>query len=629
MKFCAIDLETMPIGAYPDNWPLPVYAGFAFSYEVAGAEKTGDYWCTCLNIQANRESANLVFTDILNILMQDKILLVFYNQEFDLGVIERHILKKPLQYDRIFDTQIMSFLLDPYGRHSLANDCEAMGIKVNDKYEIIDWLVQNVPELKRSRKQAGAHIYKAPHTMIAQRVKADTVLTAQLLVAQQAESDFSELLKVYKLMADAARLCSKLTHTGISIDSSALQQQKIGCISVLAQIDDKLAIDYGCEATTGNAFQDYLILTFDTSNAIYSDKSKKIATSIEELNKWIEDKTFIKLLYLQTTLRYILNNFIKGFESRLKNGKIHATWYHLKNYDEYANNGATSGRLSSSPNMQNVVTQKKFGGKWSLLFKEKPATEISSVIPNVRSLVIVKEGCILVSFDYSQQELRILANFISTLAGDDTLLNAYKVGGFDLHKYMEGLIATTLDTIGYAGDYRHVAKTTGFLVLYGGGASLVSENLGCTLEHAKIIKSAYIAALPGFTKLLDYIKVSSAQNGALRTLGGRLYYEKPPRYVDGELHTYGYTRLNHLIQPSAADILKKAMVEVDRLNLHDVEINATVHDQLILSMPNDETLHGNIIQVSHTMMNCCFGVHIPVDVAVGSSYGSLTAYKEV
>ena len=224
-----------------------------------------------------------------------------------------------------------------------------------------------------------------------------------------------------------------------------------------------------------------------------------------------------------------------------------------------------TGRLSSSePNLQNIPIRGEFG-------------------PRMRSCFVAEEGNRLVAADYSQIELRILAHF----SGDPTLIEAF-TGGEDIHAKTAGLILEK-GTDEISTDERRQAKTINFGLIYGMGPQKLARETGITVREAKEFIRIYFSKLEGVSGLFEHIQKGARENGYVTTLFGRRRL-LPDINSRNENLAQQSRRLaiNTVIQGSAADIIKKAMLlaaDDEELARLDARLILQVHDELLAEVP--------------------------------------------
>lgn len=267
---------------------------------------------------------------------------------------------------------------------------------------------------------------------------------------------------------------------------------------------------------------------------------------------------------IATCLRTFLQPWLVQYE---KHGRLYMKWNQIRNYSD---TGARTGRISSSPNLQNVPVE------WEGLKKQLEDIEYpfdASTFPQVRKYIIPDPGKIFVGRDYSGQELRLLAHFTS-----GKLLEALKQDPFaDLHQ-----IAAQL-----AGISRREAKTLAFAILYGAGVGRISESLKMTVTEATRVKNGYLAALPEIKEFTRSIQSGGRIGVAVKTLGGRDYFPQKPSLIKGVFRSFEYKLVNYLIQGSAADQTKQAMINYAQ-STSSGELVLSVHDQLVIQCPTDD-----------------------------------------
>ncbi|ACU91200.1 DNA polymerase I [Desulfomicrobium baculatum] len=237
-----------------------------------------------------------------------------------------------------------------------------------------------------------------------------------------------------------------------------------------------------------------------------------------------------------------------------KNGRIHTTFNQL---------ATATGRLSSSnPNLQNIPIRGALG-------------------PRMRSCFVASPGNRLVAADYSQIELRVLAH----MSGDQTLTEAFAAGD-DIHARTAGIL---FDTTEVSADERRKAKTINFGLLYGMGPQKLGRELGISLKEAKEFIAVYFSKLSRVREFYEEIEAGAKSLGYVTTLAGRR--RMLPEINSRNTNMAQQARrmaINTVVQGSAADIIKKAMLEVDKSPVIG-ELGASlilqIHDELLLEAP--------------------------------------------
>lgn len=237
--------------------------------------------------------------------------------------------------------------------------------------------------------------------------------------------------------------------------------------------------------------------------------------------------------------------------------------------------GTRTGRFSySDPNLQNM-----------------PKEENSTDPYVIRGCFMPRPGRTYVSFDYSQMEYKMAVAYANQ---KDVIEQIQK--GADFHK-------ATADLVGIP---RSQAKTLNFAVLYGAGIDKIATMLRCTKEEANRLKIKYYMALPKVEQLIDQVIATGRGRGYVKNwMGRRLYADKE----------FCYALPNHLIQSGGADVVKKAMVQIDR-EFPQLMMVLQVHDQLVFELTDEEMVHvPRIKEIMETAFPPMNGVSLTVDVS--------------
>ena len=278
-------------------------------------------------------------------------------------------------------------------------------------------------------------------------------------------------------------------------------------------------------------------------------------------------------------------------------GRIHTTF----------NQKATAtGRLSSSnPNLQNIPVRGPLGKR-------------------MRSCFIAGPGRLLVSADYSQVELRVLAH----VSQDPALLEAFR-NGEDIHARTAALVYD-LPPDQVNPDQRRNAKTINFGLIYGMGAQKLAQELKISTTQAKDFIARYFERLQGLKEFYEGVEASARKHGFVTTLGGRRRLLPDINSASGQAAALARRQaINTVIQGSAADIIKLAMLAVardERLRELDARLLLQVHDELLLEVPADAAEEAGAL-VARLMQDVCpagkeLSVPLLVDWGTGHDWGA-------
>ncbi|MBO42383.1 MAG: DNA polymerase I [Rhodospirillaceae bacterium] len=274
----------------------------------------------------------------------------------------------------------------------------------------------------------------------------------------------------------------------------------------------------------------------------------------------------------------------------LETGRIHTS---------YSMAGAQTGRLSSTdPNLQNIPIRTEEGRK-------------------IRQAFVPKEGCKLISLDYSQIELRVVAH----MAGIDALIQAFHDGA-DIHAITASQVFD-VPIERMEPMVRRKAKAINFGIIYGISAFGLARQLGIEQKEAKVYIEAYFERYPGIKDYMERLKAECRKSGMVETLFGRRIHL--PGINDKNHMTRNYAErqaINAPVQGTAADIIKRAMIRVPQAlqkKKLKAEMLLQVHDELLFEAPVLE-VDGVIEIISQVMENAvgpAVSLSVPLDVEVG------------
>lgn len=290
-------------------------------------------------------------------------------------------------------------------------------------------------------------------------------------------------------------------------------------------------------------------------------------------------------------LRKLLSTYIEPIPSYVSetDGRVHTTFNQML---------TSTGRLSSSnPNLQNIPVRTEQG------------REIR------KAFVAGKPGYVMMSADYSQIELRIMAH----LCADKHMREAFSAGT-DVHSATAAKIFG-IPVAEVTPDQRRIAKTANFGIMYGISAFGLAQRLGCTRQEAKRIIEDYFASFPSIRAFIDDTLSFARENGYVETVFGRRRYTPDVAAHNAQVRSFAERNaVNAPIQGTAADIIKLAMIGVDR-RLREEGLKARmvlqIHDELLLEVPEEE-----ITRVKEILVKEMEGVvELSVPLTVECNYG--------
>lgn len=312
------------------------------------------------------------------------------------------------------------------------------------------------------------------------------------------------------------------------------------------------------------------------------------STAIDVLEKIKDKHPIINLIIEHRNLTKLHSTYIEGLiNSIMPDNKVHTI---------YTQALTRTGRLSSiEPNLQNIPVRDEYGKL-------------------IRKAFIPSPNSIIVSADYSQIELRILAS----IADVEALKQAFKEGK-DIHsKTASDIFGVPVDMV--TKNMRRIAKAVNFGIVYGISGFGLSENIGVSTKEAKEFINNYLETYPGIKKYMDDTIARAKEVGYVRTLFNR-------KRIIPELKNKNYMirnageriALNTPIQGTSADIIKKAMIEVDKKfkkNNIKSKMILQVHDELIFDTLKEEK--EKVCEIIESVMDADYNINVPLEIDIES-----------
>jgi len=519
---------------------------------------------------------------------------IFHNALYDVGWLRR---EGVTLNGKIQDTVIAAPLIDENRRQYSLN---SLGLDYCKE-------IKDETLLTEAAKSYGvdpkAEMYKLPAKFVGEYAEQDAVLTLKLWDKLKKLLEIQKLEPIYELESSLIPLLVEMRWRGVRVDVNKaeetvakLKQQEKDCIK---QIKYKYGVDVDVWASASVA------KAFDKAGLTYPRTQKTNAPSFT--GKWLEglDHGLPKLVVEARKLQKIRSAFIENMIlEHSHNGRIHGQMHPLRG----DSGGTVSGRFSySTPNLQQVPARDPILG------------------PLVRGLFLPEEDHVWGAYDYSQQEPRLTVHYASTmnLPGSDEAVSAYRHDDADFHQIVADM----------AGIARKDAKVINLSLSYGMGKNKLIQALGINELEAEALFNNYHSKVP-FIKELTLSCSRRAENvGEITTLLGRkcrfdMYEARnektQPLPMDKAIEEYGqnirraftYRAFNRLIQGSAADMTKQAMLDLWK---EGIVPHIQVHDELDISVKNKEESR-KIVEIMET----CVDLNVPskVDAEIGDTWGT-------
>jgi DNA polymerase-1 len=451
------------------------------------------------------------------------------------------------------DPMLASYLINPDDK----NDLPALSSKYLDRG------LKTLAEATGVTKKPDPALM-APTDLLKHSVKnAAATLELQRKLEGELKKDPALEELFYLVELPLSEVLRRVEEAGVLLDPKVLREVSDGFAKSLAERAQIIYRQAGREFNLGSPKQTADVLFEDLKIPTIKKTAKKTfySTDNEVLTELALIYPIARDILIHRELSKLKNTYADKLPLSISpiTKRVHTTYNQAL---------AVTGRLSSSePNLQNIPTKSEEGRR-------------------IRAAFMAAPGHYLVSADYSQIELRIMAHF----SHDRTLLDAF-LNDEDIHAQTAAQIFG-LRHGAVTQDARRQAKTINFGVIYGQGAFGLSRALNITFQEANNFINRYFERFPGVRKYMDTTRWDAKKNGFVTTWYGR------KRYLPGLKSSHGPTKresermaINTPIQGTAADVIKMAMIQVDRA-LADQKLKARViiqvHDELVLEVPQDE-----------------------------------------
>jgi DNA polymerase-1 len=478
-----------------------------------------------------------------------------------------------------FDARVASFLLDPERAHDLASLArDALGIAL--------------PPLAApaaARGKPAPDLSAAPPELMGPAAAAHAAALILLQDALRAQLEARDQWQLYRdLERPLISVLLDMERAGIAVDRPMLEEMGARAAGDLARLEQELFAMAGGPLNLQSGPQLSQVL-FEKLQLKAGRRTKTgFSTDQAVLEDLAREHPFPARLLEYRALAKLKSTYLDALPLAIdaRDGRVHTT------YDQA---GAATGRLAShDPNLQNIPMRTEQGRA-------------------IRRAFMAPPGAVLVSADYSQIELRVMAH----LSGDPQLSEAF-ASGEDVHA------STARRVFKVTGDLdpalRSRAKIVNFGVMYGMGPRSLSQQMGLSLAEAQEFIRRYFETFASVRTFLDRTLEEGRRRGYVATvLGRRRYLPELASAHGGERSIAERAAINAPIQGSAADIVKLAMVKVHHAlkGTHpSARLLLQVHDELLFECPEREA--EAVSETVRAAMESCFPLRVPLQVSVGS-----------
>ena len=481
-----------------------------------------------------------------------------------------------------FDTMIASYLLNPSVRgHSLDKIAmDLFGYKTISYEEITG----------KGKNQINFQDVPISQAKDYACEDADITFMAYLEFKKQIkDKGFLNLMETIEV--PLIRILADMEIQGIKVDRDALKKLSITFDIELKNLEKEIYLLAGEEFNI-NSSQQLGVILFEKLKLKTQKKTKKktgYSTDVEVLTKLAPTHELPEKLLRYRTLGKLKSTYVDSLQKLInkESGRIHTSFNQTI---------TVTGRLSSSkPNLQNIPIRKKEGKK-------------------IREAFIPKDGHTLISADYSQIELRILAH----CAEDKILIEAFN-NGEDIHTRTALEIFQVLPQF-VTEDLRSQAKTINFGIVYGMSAFRLANDLSISRKMAQAYIDNYFKRYCGVKEFIDTTIEDTKKTGEVQTIFGRKRRLDDINSSNANIRNFAQrAAVNTPIQGSAADLIKLAMIKMDaalRKNRLASKMLLSVHDEIIFETPFEEK--DQLIELAKSVMEHVHPLKVPLEVNFGS-----------
>ncbi|SET44458.1 DNA polymerase I [Oceanobacillus limi] len=481
-----------------------------------------------------------------------------------------------------FDMLLASYLLNPSENN---HDIPAIGHRMGKRGVLVDEEVYG----------KGAKMKVPEQSIFAEHVVRKTALLFELQDEMENQLENNEQASLLKeLEMPLAIILGEMEHTGVLVNTDRLEKMRIELKERLDELEKDI-YEIAGEAFNLNSPKQLGPILFEKLKLPVIKKTKTgYSTAADVLEKLEHEHEIIPKILLYRQLGKLQSTYIEGLLKVVdkKTSKIHTRF----------NQALTqTGRLSSiDPNLQNIPIRLEEGRKIRQAF------------------VPVKEDWLMFAADYSQIELRVLAH----IANDEKLITAFQ-NDIDIHT-QTAMDVFHVEREQVTDNMRRQAKAVNFGIVYGISDYGLSQNLGISRKEAKQFIDRYFESYPGVKQYMDDIVQEAKHKGFVTTLMNRRRYLPDITSRNFNVRSFAErTAMNTPIQGTAADIIKKAMLDLHEKLLEEklqARILLQVHDELIIEAPKEEL--SALQEVVPEMMENTVDLKVPlkVDYAYGTSW---------
>ncbi|MEG0948005.1 MAG: DNA polymerase I [Bacteroidales bacterium] len=501
-------------------------------------------------VPEDRAEAEKLVAQFKEAFEDEAILKIGQNIKYDYIMLKRYGVEVK---GKMFDTMLAHYLIQPEQRHGMDYLAE-----VYLKYQTI-----HIEELiGKGKGQLSMRQVALPAICEYACEDADVTLKLKNILEKELQKEGFEHL-FYEIEMPLVKVLAEIEMAGVKIDKAALKETSVILTKKMQEIEQQVFEAAGMEFNVGSpkAVGEVLFDHLKLDEKAKKTKTGQYSTSEDVLEKLTDKHPVVGLILEHRGLKKLLSTYVDSLPTLIDKhtGKIHTSF----------NQAVTAtGRLSSSnPNLQNIPIRTDVGRE-------------------LRRAFIADEGCLFFSADYSQIELRLIAE----LSGDENMIEAF-LSGADIHAATAAKIyKIPIEEV--TRDMRSKAKTANFGIIYGISTFGLANRLNIPRGEAKELIDGYFASYPAIKEYMDKSIEKAKQSGYVETLFGRKRMLPDINSRNSVVRSYAERNaINAPIQGSAADIIKIAMINIDRRFREEgvkAKMILQVHDELNFNVPENE-----------------------------------------
>jgi DNA polymerase I len=554
---------------------------------ISFALKPSEAWY--VPIPKEQKEAQAIVEEFRGIFEDEKIEKIGQNLKYDSIILKNYGINVAGPY---FDTMLAHYLWEPELRHNMNFLAETY----------LNYAPVKIESLIGAKGAKQGSMRDVPLDLIKEYAAEDADITIQLRDFLAPKLEENSLLKLFREVENPlVKVLADIEHEGIRINPDFLKTYSLEIGAKIEILEKKIVgqTEYTFNVASPKQVGEVL---FDRLKIPYPGKKMKsgqYSTDEEILSDLAEQYPICADILEHRVLMKLKNTYVDALPEMInpKTGRVHS---------QFNQTIAATGRLSSqNPNLQNIPIRTKEGRE-------------------VRKAFIPRdENHVLVSADYSQVELRLIAE----ISKDAAMLDAFQKN-LDIHTATAaGVYGVPIEEV--TSDQRRAAKTVNFSIIYGAGASNLSKQLGIKRTEAKELIENYFKQYAGLKTYMDEIVEFARTNGYVETLLGRRRKLRDIDSRNGMMRAMSERiAVNTPIQGTAADLIKVAMINI-RQALIDGGFKAKlilqVHDELVFDVPKDELERLKPI-ILDKMSNAIPNLKVPILVELGVGNDWLEAH---